>query len=264
MTEPVAQIEDIPDASYMREDGILVIPRDQFASRHFDYKPGHHVVFAGPTQRAGKTTLAFKLLEYVATPELPAYVAVAKPRDPQTEKEGKRLGFRRVSEWPVPPRTREIWEGKPPGYLVWPRFGDMNTDVETASRVTARLMGNVYTSGVKGKQAILVMDDTVVKSKIFGLDKEMTTIIAMGGAMGIGGWFFVQKPTDAGRAALWSYPNSEHLFLSKDPEKRNRIRYNEIGGFDSNRVYDAAQLLKPFQFLYLERTHGYMCVVDAK
>lgn len=254
----------VSSEAYQRDDGIWVIPREEFASQRFDYKPGQHVVFAGPTQRAGKTTLAFKLLEYVATPELPAYVAVCKPTDKVSSSEGARLGFRRVSEWPVPPRVKEMWDGKPPGYLVWPKFGDMNSDVERASRVTAQLLGTVYTNGVKNKKAILVLDDTVVKSKILGLDREMTTIIAMAGAMGIGGWFFVQKPTDAGRTALWSYPNAEHVFLSKDPEKRNRVRYNEIGGFDSNVVYNAMQSLRPYQFLYLERTHGYMCVVDSQ
>lgn len=247
-----------------RDDGLWVIPREQFASEHFDYKPGHHAVFAGPTQRAGKTTLAFKLLEYCASPDLPAYVAVCKPLDPVSSREGKRLGFRRVEEWPPVPRIREAWEGKPPGYLVWPKFGDLDTDTEKAARVTAQLLGHVYTNGVRGKHGILVMDDTVVKSKIFGLDREMTTVIAMAGAMGIGQWVFIQKPTDAGRTALWSYPNAEHVFISKDPEKRNRVRYNEIGGFDSNKVYDASQQLKPYQFLYLERTHGYMCVVDSK
>lgn len=250
--------------SYQREDGLMVIPRDVFARDHFDYKAGQHVLFAGPTQRAGKTTLAFKLLQYVATPELPAYVAVCKPADKVTSKEGERLGFRRVEEWPVPPRLKDLWGDKPRGYLIWPKFGDMNQDIERCSRVTGELIGRIYTDGMKNKHAILVLDDTVVKSKVLGLDKPMVTIITMSGAMGVGGWFFVQKPTDAGRTALWSYPNAEHVFLSKDPEKRNRIRYNEIGGFDTDQVYNAMQKLEPYQFLYLERTHGYICVVDSK
>lgn len=249
--------------NYQRSDGLWVIDREEFASQRFDYKPGQHAVFAGPTQRAGKTTLAFKLLEYTATPKLPAYVAVCKPKDPVSAREGERLHFRRVSEWPVSPRFKELWDGKPSGYLVWPKFGNMETDVATATRVTAQLLGDVYTNGAKNKEGILVLDDTVVKSKIMGLDGEMITIIAMAGAMGVGGWFFVQKPTDVGKAALWSYPNAEHVFLSKDPEKRNRVRYNEIGGFDSDRVYGAAQLLQPYEFLYLKRTEGYMCVVGA-
>lgn len=240
------------------------IPRDDFAASYFHYKPGQHVLFAGPTQRAGKTTLAFKLLEYTATPKLPAYVAVSKPSDKVSTEEGARLGFRRVDSWPVPPRFKELWDGKPPGYLVWPRFGDMETDIEKCSKVHAGMLRDLYSQGVRNKHCIIVMDDTVVKSKVMGLDNEMVTHITMSGAMGIGMWTFVQKPTDAGRTALWAYPNSEHIFLSKDPEKRNRVRYNEIGGFDSDVVYQACQELKPYQFLYCERTHGHMCVVDSK
>jgi hypothetical protein len=92
----------------------------------------------------------------------------------------------------------------------------------------------------------------------------MVMVITMSGAMGIGGWFFVQKPSDAGKAALWSYPNAEHVFISKDPVKRNRLYYADIGGFDSNEVSRIVLSLKAFQFLYLERSHGYMCIVDSK
>lgn len=256
--------------AYRRDDGLWVFPREEFASERFHYSPGQHVVFAGPTQRAGKTSLAFKLLEYVATPKCPAYVAVCKPDDVVTAKEGARLGFKRVTDWPVKPELSQLWDGKPRGYLVWPKFGDINNDVAKCANVTARLLSDRYTAGTKKQKGILVLDDTMVKSKILKLDGEMTTIIAMAGAMGLGGWFFVQKPTDSGRAAIWSYGNSEHIFLSNDPEKRNRVRYDEIGGVDPHMVEEVTLTLKPFQFLYLKRsanrtdttnTRGYICIV---
>lgn len=256
--------QDVIEVPYTRDDGIWVIPRTEFCSMRFDYKPGQHVVFGGPTQRAGKTTLAFRLLEYCATPDCPAYVAVCKPDDKVSAAEGKRLGFRRVSDWPVKPEMSELWDGKPRGYLIWPHFGDINTDTIRCAQVTARLLGDRYTAGTKKQKGILVLDDTMVKSKILGLDREMTTIIAMAGAMGLGGWFFVQKPTDSGKAAIWSYGNSEHIFLSNDPEKRNRVRYDEIGGVDPHVVEKVTLTLKPYQFLYLKRTEGYMCIVDSK
>jgi hypothetical protein len=84
----------------------------------------------------------------------------------------------------------------------------------------------------------------------------------MAGAMGISGWFFVQKPTDAGKTALWSFSQSDHIFIARDPDKRNRERYTEIGGFDSKEVDRVSQTLKTYQFLYLERKHRYMCIVD--
>ena len=99
--------------AYQREDGMLVIPRTEFCRDYFDYKAGEHVTFGGPTQR-GKTTLAFNLLEYTATPELPVYVAVSKPFDPTTANEGERLGFR---NGPLRNGSRILW-GKSPG-AIW-------------------------------------------------------------------------------------------------------------------------------------------------
>lgn len=251
--------------AYQRDDGIWVIPREEFAQERWVYKPGQHVVFAGPTQRAGKTTLAFKLLEYSATPELPVYVSVSKPMDPVTSQEGARLGYRRVSDYPFPPKVKELFrEGKPSGYLVWPDMTNPATAMQNASEVTSRLIDGVYAEGAKRKKCILFLQDTVTKSKVLMLDRQMVMVITMSGAMGVGGWFEVQKPSDAGKAALWSYPNAEHVLISKDPVKRNRAYYDDIGGFDSGLVAEITLSLRPYQFLYLERSHGYMCIVDSK
>lgn len=251
--------------AYQRDDGLWVFPREEFAQERWVYKPGQHVVFAGPSQRAGKTTLAFKLLEYSATPELPVYVSVSKPRDPVTSQEGMRLGYRRVADYPFPPKVKELFrEGKPSGYLIWADMTNPATAMQNASDVTARLIDGVYAEGAKGKQCILFLQDTVTKSKVLHLDQPMVMILTMSGAMGVGGWFEVQKPSDAGKAALWSYPNGEHMFISKDPVKNNRKYYDDIGGVDSGLVAAASYSLKPFQFLYLERSHGYICVVDSK
>jgi hypothetical protein len=253
-------------AAYEREDGIWVIPRHDFAMRFVTlYKPGQHVVFAGPTQRAGKTTLAFALLEFTATPDLPAYVAVSKPADKVTSSEGARLGYRRVDDYPFRVRFKDMpKENHPSGYLIWPNMNDPEYAIVNASEVTSRLIDGVYSNGAKGKKCILVLDDTVTKSKVLGLDQKMVMIITMSGAMGVGGWFFVQKPSDAGKAALWSYPNAEHVFISKDPVKRNRDYYSDIGGFDNDMVAKVTLTLKPYQFLYLERSHGHICIVDSK
>jgi hypothetical protein len=193
------------------------------------------------------------------------YVAVSKPTDKVTSQEGMRLGYRRVHDYPFPLRARELLkEGKPSGYLIWPDMKDPNTAMVNASQVTSRLINGVYAKGADHKKCILMLDDTVTKSKVLGLDKEMVMVITMSGAMGVGGWFFVQKPSDAGKAALWSYPNAEHVFISKDPVKRNRDYYRDIGGFDGNVVDRVSMSLEPYQFLYLERSHGYMCIVDSK
>lgn len=252
--------------TYQRDDGMWVVGRQDFRESRWTYKPGQHVVFAGPTQRAGKSTLAFCLLEYTATPTMPVYVAVSKPTDKVTSEEGARLGYRRVSDYPFPTRIRELVDkgSRPSGYLVWPDMRDPRTAMQNASDVTGRLIDGVYAEGAKNHKGILYLQDTVTKSKVLDLDRQMVMIITMSGAMGIGGWFEVQKPSDAGKAALWSYPNAEHVFISKDPVKRNRDYYNDIGGFDGNIVSRVSMSLEKYQFLYLERSHGYMCIVDSK
>jgi len=237
--------------------------RDEFAAERFGYEPGEHVVFAGPSQQAGKTTLAFKLMEYWATPDCPAYVIVSKPKDPVSSREGERLRFIRTPEWPVPRRIQELWEGKPRGYLIWPQFGDIDLDAERASQVSAAVFRDRYKAGVRGEKGIIVADDTVVKSKLLGLDRYMTTHLAMAGAMDVGGWYFVQKPTGSGQAAIWAYGNSTHIFLSRDSDKRNRARYDEIGGIDRGMVAELTLALKPYQFLYINGK-GEMCIVDSK
>jgi hypothetical protein len=251
-------------AAYQRDDGIWVVPRVEAARDRIDIKPGQHVVFAGPTQK-GKTELAFTLLEYLATPEVPVWVAVSKPRDPVTSKWGRKLEYRRSDVYPPQKRIRDIDPAnRPSGYLIWPDMSASDIAVENAALVTGNLIKGVYADGSKGKRCILMLDDTVTKSKVLGLDKEMVMVLTMAGAMGIGAWCFVQKPTGAGETALWSFSQSDHIFIARDPDKRNRERYTEIGGFDSKEVERITLTLKPYQFLYLERRHGYMMIIDSK
>lgn len=248
--------------SYQRDDGIWVFSRHEFANYRFDYKAGQHVVFGGPTTR-GKTKEAFSLLEVVATPQLPAYVAISKPTDKVTMEEGARLGFRRVSEWPPLKKVSEI--GNPPsGYLIWPKFGDVHGDVANAARVTSDLINHTYSNGVKNKKAILVMDDTMVKAKVMKLDTDMVTILTMAGAMGIGIWIFVQKPTDSGRTTVWGYEQATHLFLTKGGDAQVLHRYMEISGENAPIIRRVLPSLKPFQFLYQHKYENWLCIVDSQ
>jgi hypothetical protein len=262
MTTPVFVSEQ---EYYVREDGITVIRRRPFCRDYFQYDPGEHAVFGGPTTN-GKTTLAFDLLEYVATPEFPAFLAVSKPQDPVTERRGRELGFRRVSDWPPPPKIQEMLGGeKPSGFLVWPRFGDLNTDMERCAAITEKLLMERYAHGAsrKNKGGILVMDDTMIKAKIMGLDKPMVTILAMAGAMKLGLWIFVQKPTDSGRTVLWGYEQASHLFFTKGGDARMLARYVEIIGENGAIARRVIPTLKQYEFLYVHKTEGFMCIVGA-
>jgi hypothetical protein len=249
------------------ESDLAHYTRDEFASERFDYKPGQHVVFGGPTGR-GKTEEAFSLLKHVASPSLPAYVAVSKPSDRVSQTRGLQLGYRRVTSWPPQTKVSEMkmfGGGPPSGYLIWPILGaNIDTDNETAARVTGDLLKHTYAGGAKGKHAILVMDDTMVKAKILGLDGQMVTILAMAGAMGIGIWIFVQKPTDSGRTTVWGYEQATHLFFTKGGDARVLQRYAEIAGEYGPTVKRVIPTLRPFEFLYLQKYLGHMCIVGAQ
>jgi hypothetical protein len=251
---------------YERPDGVLVISRRAFARDYFQYEPGEHVVFGGPSTR-GKTTMAFDLLEYCVNSSFPAYLAVSKPQDPVTARRGAELKFRRVTDWPPPKKIQDMLNGQgPPGFLIWPQFGDLNTDMEKAGLITEKLLMERYANGASKKNTggILVMDDTMVKAKIMGLDKEMVTILAMAGAMDLGLWIFVQKPTDSGRTTLWGFENATHLFFTKGGDARMLTRYAEIIGDSGQLAKKVIPTLKPFEFLYVHKVEGYICIVGAK
>lgn len=250
--------------AYRRSDGVWVFSRREFGQYRFAYEAGEHCVWGGPSTR-GKTRLIFDLLEFVANPDLPAYIAVSKPDDAETARQGNRLGYRRVSEWPPSPKVKELFDGKPSGYLVWPKMGDINTDIPRSAKITRDLMAQTYADGVKQKHAILVMDDTMVKAKVLGLDGQMVTILAMAGAMGIGLWIVVQKPTDSGRTTLWGYENATHLFLTKGGDERMLKRYMEIAnaGEYGTLIQRLIPQLKDYQFVYVHKYAGYVCIVDS-
>jgi hypothetical protein len=263
MTTPLWESER---TEWISDGGLTVIRRNVFASERFPYKEGEHVVFGGPSTR-GKTSLAFDLLPYIVTPDFPAYIAVSKPSDAVTLKRAKELDFRIVSEWPPPRKLGEMLGGKKPsGYVVWPPFGDLNTDMERCAKITATLLEERYARGASPKNTggILVMDDTMVKAKIMGLDNQMVTILAMAGAMRLGLWIFVQKPTDSGRTTLWGYENATHLFFTKGGDQRMLRRYAEISGDVGPLVMQIIPTLKEFQFLYVHKVKGWICIVDAR
>lgn len=246
---------------------LTVIPRTEFSQSYFWYEPGEAVCIAGPMQR-GKTQLAFHLLEFCATPDCPAFIIVSKPRDPVTRKEATRLRYRFCDDWPVPVKISQLWDGKPPGYVIWPKFGDIDKDVNRAAEISRKVLADRYAQGVREKKGIVIVDDTRVKEQILGLKREMTTYLAMAGAMDVALWTFIQKPTGSGDTAIWSYGAAEHVFIFRDPDRRNRQRYDEIGGVDAKQVEALTYQLKPFQSLYIKRTlqdgKQVMCIVDAK
>jgi hypothetical protein len=245
----------------------VLIPRPVFAERHFDYTPGDHVVFGGPTQISGKTQLAYDLLGSVATPECPVFVAVSKPKDPVTTHYAALYGWRVVREWPTPKHVSEVFGNKKySGYVIWPKFGDLYADRGKVQAVLGELIAERYGASARSKKAkhgILMMDDTRDKEKVVGLRYEMTTVLSMAGAMGLGQWSFVQKPSQAGDTALMSYSAAKHWFLFRESTASAREYYGQIGGVDPHYIEHVLEHLGPRQAFYICRNGPTMAIVDS-
>lgn len=238
---------------------LLRIPREEFLASYFGYRPGEHVSLIGPTQAAGKTTLAYQLLERAASPSLPAVALVMKPRDRTVSAWTERLGWREVNTWPP---HRWPWQDRPAGHTLWPRH--TMTDVGADNAHLADQFRRAILDTYKRGNGIVFGDEVYGLCVELGLSPELTAMWTRGGGMGAGLWSATQKPsgTQAGSIPSFVYNSATWTFLSRDPDKRNRDRFAEIGGVDGRYVGDIVLTLQKYEFLCIHRD-GYMCIIGA-
>lgn len=239
--------------------GVLVVPRQEFLERRWSYQPGQHVTGIGFTQ-CGKSTLMFELLGRSAVPTCPAVVLVSKPRDPTPTRWGRKLGFRRIKTWPPPPRAP--WAEKPSGWMLWPQLGDMRKDPATLRTQFSAAMSESYSqaAGRRGQNRIIMADEIIGASKRLKLGDDFDQLWEQGSGMGIGLWAAAQRPFNAPQNA---YEQSAHLFLWGSTDKRNRKRFTEIGGVDSELVDRTVSGLRAHEVLYIRRTDYTVCIIEA-
>ena len=241
----------------------VTIPRDSFLREYFTYKPGEHLTLLGPTQ-SGKTTLASQLLKVTTYPKLPGVVLVMKPRDAVVSAMAESLDYQIVRDWPPPVHTRHrvktrgrVEVQKPPGYMVWPKHTfDPDRDDAHLAAVFRRTIRSNYAKG----DAVLFCDEIYGLSKELGLERDLNAVWSRGSAMGCGLWASSQRPYGIPQ---WAYTSPEHIFLAKDPDKRDRDRYGEIGGVDPDLVKDITMTLPKYHWLYIHRSGPEMCIVSA-
>lgn len=235
------------------------VDRKSFLTDVWDYKPGQHVSFLGPTG-AGKTTLAYQLLRQTSSPDLPAVVLVMKPRDDTAERFTRSARFRKVQSWPPPV---SLWKpGKQPGFTLWPRHSmDPDTDDErhfytfrAALRDTYRRGGfAIFADEIAGLISLPKPD-----GERKGLASDLERLWMRGRSMGTGMWAATQRPA---YVPLMMYDQAEHLFLAYDPDQRAQIRFREIGGVDPDLVGQVVAKLPKFHWLYIRRADRTMIVV---
>lgn len=242
MSPPVGRLGDLD-----------VFDRDSFLVERWAYEAGQHVTIIGPTG-SGKTWLGYQLLGRSARRKLPAVVLVMKPRDSTVQKFSRINGFKTVTAWPPSP---QMWAPQPPGYVLWPRH---TFDPERDDAMLHRQFRRAILSSYRKGNRILFCDEAYGLAEELGLRRELVTVWSRGRSMGTGVWAATQRPT---HVPLHAYSAAEHLFLFKDPDKRARDRYSEIGGVDPDLVKWANIRLGRHQALYIRRDGPYLCVVDS-
>lgn len=235
--------------------------RDAFLNDgYWHYNAGEHVSFIGPTQ-TGKTTLAFQLLQKTTSPDLQALVLVMKPKDKVPVRMMEELGYRRVQSWP--PVTATKWNPNPPsGWVVWPKLGDIDNDDVELRKVFYRALAESYsgTARKNAKDRIIFADEIVGLTKELKLEKQLKAIWMRGSSMGLGLWAATQRPFDA---PLLMYNSANHIFIHKDPDRRNVERLRDMGGVNQDLIIETLASMQRHEFLYIRRSDDTMCIVGT-
>lgn len=238
------------------------IPRDAFLRDYWDYRPGQHVGLIGPTQKAGKTSFAFQLLEHTH-PSIPAEVLCMKPRDRVVARESARLGFREVADWPPPKTLGSAFRPKVNRHTIWPEHTfDTDVDNEHLREVFRRAILWRYKTG----DGITFADELYGLSVELGLYTETEAMLTRGGGMGAGLWYATQKPSGTLRGGIttFAYNSPTHIFLSNDPVKANTQRYAELQcGLDPGLIESVTLGLPKFNWLYINRDGPYLATIGA-
>lgn len=244
------------------------VDRTEFiARRYFDYSPGQHVSFFGPTGD-GKSTLAFQLLDAVVTPALPVVNLVLKPRDDQVSMLSDAAGFKRVESWP-PTLVPALFQEKPRGYTLWPKH-KLRDLPATNANLYRQMHAALVDSYARGNR-ILFSDEITGVIELVPPDRhlpqtktQIEAIYSRGRALGCGQWAATQQPTYVPRKM---YSQATHVFLSPDPDKEARKRYSEIGGLDPKLVFAYLDQCGVYEFVYIRKKSATsptsICIVGA-
>jgi hypothetical protein len=241
---------------------------ETFRRRHFDYGDGHHVAAFGPTQQAGKTTLMYALLEAVhdIQPDIRPISLCMKHRDRVIAHWTDRLGYREVPAWPPPPKFRELrpFGEKPAGYTLWPR--QSLTQVEADNDLLEQQFKNAITHNRLHTPSITHANELYGMLAELNLRRLLTAVVTRDSVAGHGLWYESQKPSGTQGVSIpgFFFNSAEHMFLSKDGEERNRIRYAEIAcGISEREIERETLALDRFSWLYIRRDGPEWAVIDA-
>lgn len=247
----------------------------EFLTGRFDYRPGNHIAAFGPTNIAGKSTLMYAVMGHIVRthPEVTPISLVMKHKDRVEAGWTNRLGFQETPSWP-PVRRLSNW--KPPGYTVWPR--QSLTDPEADNELLQREFGKAIVYQRKHTPSLTRVGELygMIAELSRAKDREgrrmipmrttLTSVVTRDAIAGHSLVYESQKPSGTQGVSIpgFFFNSAEHMFLSRDGEERNRIRYGEIAsGIDAKAIERETLRLQPYSWLYIRRTGPAWCVIDA-
>lgn len=235
----------------------LKIQRQEFLRRYFHYNYDEHVLILGPTG-SGKTKMALDALGVVSREKNPAIVFAMKPRDKTLEEFAEAHNFLTVPSWP--PHISSKWRPKKPqGFLLKPSH-NMRDIQWTRQHHYDVFQEAILDSYAKGNR-ILFADETYSLTNELQLGDELVTVWTKGRSMNTTVWAASQRPAFI---PTWAYSQSTHFFISYDPDKRSRKRYEEISGVDPEIIREGTEALEEYEWLYVKAAgrKSTVCIVS--
>lgn len=234
------------------------IQRQEFFTRYFAYEYDEHVLILGPTG-SGKTKMALDGLGVIAREKNPAIIFAMKPRDRTLDDFAKQHNFAEIRVWP--PAISKKWRPrKYDGYLLKP-VHNMRDIYWTRQHHHDVFQEAILDSYAKGNR-ILFCDETYSLANELQLSEELVTVWSKGRSMNCAIWAATQRPAFI---PTWAYSQSTHFFISYDPDKRSRKRYEEISGVDPEIIREGTEALEEYEWLYVKAAgrKSVVCIVSA-
>lgn len=236
---------------------------DRFRHNIFapNYRRGQHVFLMGRTQFAGKTTMAFALLDAVTSPELPGTVFCMKTQDRVVSALTRRLGYIETATWP-PARRLSNWH--PRGHTLWPRQGLKDPDADEA-RLEREFDASLLWHQ-KHTPGIVFADELQGLNGLKKVRKRLRAVVTRAGGAGLGLMYANQKASGTRDIPIDGYfkNSATWTFMARDPDENNLQAYSDISaGIPAKSIEEQVLKLDRNSWLAINRDGPYWCVVDA-
>lgn len=221
-----------------------------FLREIFRWNQGEHVSLIGPTG-CGKTTLGVRILPYRR------YVAAFATKNRDDTMSGLLAnGYRRIDEWPPPPRDNRVvlWPQAPLRLFKNPETSEL---LKAQQSTFADALEDMYWSG---GWAVYV-DEAWYLDTFLGLRRPINLLLGAGRSNNVSVIMGTQRPVYVTRSM---FSEATHLFLWRLTDFQDRKRLLEIsGGVDKRRIMEEVAGLSKHDVLYVNTRLGTVVTTRA-